>query len=120
MPKKYVVVAMPEGLFCVAPSGERVPLGTTDADDNAVILVPEDPDDRTVCDHCSALFSIGNEGDNDDRCGRCKKSHRECGGCDRMDAEACIHCGWDWCEACWTEDGHVKSCGVTAREVRRS
>lgn len=120
-PKRMIVKYSPEGLVGVPVAGhhkKEVPIGIM-VDDQPMLLLRFFEDERESCDHCGALFAIGDSGDDDERCGRCNKSHRECQGCDRSDAETCIHCDTDWCETCWTSSAHLEDCEVTRKKVAK-
>lgn len=117
LPKQIKAVLGPEGLVGTTRDGTTIPIGVM-RDGQPVLLLRHFEDERESCDHCGGLFCIGASDDDDERCGRCNKSHRECQGCDRMDAETCIHCDCDWCEDCWRISAHTDDCDLPPQETK--
>lgn len=72
------------------------------------------------CEHegCGAFPRIDDTGDDDRRCSACKRSHRECEGCDDLGGETCIHCDHDFCESCWTKEPHHACLRRQAKEAK--
>ena len=109
------------GLWGSSGDEERFPVGVL-VDAKPVLLVKYWEDDEEHCAHCDGVYCLNNEdGTDDQRCGRCHKSHRDCEKCDRFDAEVCIECDAILCSACWTDhlNDDDKPCvsGVTPTPV---
>jgi len=104
--REIVINMTPEGLVGTEEDGTKIPIGILQ-DGKPILRFRVFEDERENCEHCGGLFCIGED---DDRCLRCAKSHNECQGCLRNDAETCIECDYDWCEDCWESRLHRDEC----------
>ena len=109
MPIEITVRLEAEGLVGTDKDGKDVPVGIL-RDGKPMLLLRHWEDEQENCEHCGGLMTIGACDDEDNRCGRCDKSHLECEGCNRRDAEVCSGCEENWCEECWGDTLHAEDC----------